>query len=1226
MKFLKPTSKVMLVIVLSFLGHVVAHGQTTNSQRSNAQKQRKSKKERLYDNAIERFNFEYNKIKDPRTGKVPDDIRRKELKFSRKIRVKKSFSRSTSKSKEFSDWKSRGPFNVGGRTRALAIDITNENIIFAGGVSGGLWKTVDKGQSWSRILQGDQDLNITTIVQDPREGMRNVWYYGAGEVRGNTANALGASISGNGIYKSVDGGNTWQLLASTADGDITQSNAFGVVNSMVVNPVNGDVYVAGKKGIYRSQDAGVTFAPVLGTTNDISFSEIAVTSTGRLYATIDGQGDPVKGFFTSATGNATEWTDFTPIPNATYRRTVIGIDPSNENRVYFLSFHGNQGQGAQPLENSATLFRYDHGDLPRLANLSSNLPTGIGTRIANLNFQGSYNMLIKVHPTNPNIVFIGGTNLYRSFDGFTTPFPNVAQEVQNWIGGYKPNQTGDVDIYTNHYADQHNLLFFPSNPNMALSGNDGGVFITNDITRVAANESVNWTSLNNGYQTTQVYDLSFDPQATNEHILSGFQDNGTYFTSSSVPTTIWGKASGGDGGVNHIADNGNTRYVSSQYGSIRRQNISPTGEVTSRIIITPEGTSNSPGTFYSFLTPYILDHNNDNIMYLGVANAIWRNNNLDEIPFDPEFKNASVNWTVLFESLSPSGSNISTMDVSTYPVANRLYYGSTVGEIFRIDNANLDNQEVVDIFTGKNFIPGSNVTDIAVDPSNSDRVIVVFSNYNIPSIFMSNDAGNTWQDISGNLEENVDGTGNGPSVRSVAFYEGNQVEDRLQKVYVGTSTGLYYTTGDLLARGKVKWTREDIVIGEALVEDIDIRKDGFIAVGTHGSGVYSAKFPLSQPLPQPKLSVTRLLEDFTVVENSADTLVNTDSLFRHTDLNPIAIEITNSNPGLVTATLNNGVVTLVYTPNTTGRATIGLIATSGTEQVSEGFTVTVDEAPIYSQLEGATENGYPIYINPEQQGQLIQFVAADDFIVPEGETWTIDRIKAFGFGENDALIVGTNVLLALFNNDSIDLDQNIIYQEQPFQTLNPVNPYNNDIDISFAPQVLPAGRYWISVSPIIEDTGTLPEQKRWNWLYQIKNPGVGERAQIVSTLGGVYSGWSPIQIDENDPLDPGIDLRFQIFGSVAPAVPNPPVNTASKKTIVSPNPSSGIFTFHLENVKGNGNISISIHDFWGRQVYSKSNIDKSSNFEWDASHMSQGIYFVKIVRGETTEKLKIIKK
>ncbi|WP_159090549.1 T9SS type A sorting domain-containing protein [Aquimarina aquimarini] len=1216
----------MLYIALSFLGPVVAHGQTTNSQRNNAQKQRKSKKERLYDDAIERFNFEYNKIKDPRTGKVPDDIRRKELKFSRKISAKKSFTRSTTKSKEFSDWKSRGPNNVGGRTRALAIDITNEDIIFAGGVSGGLWKTVDRGQSWSRILQGDQDLHITTIVQDPREGMRNVWYYGAGETVGNSSRDGGAILTGNGIYKSVDRGNSWQLLASTTDGDVTTANAFGVVNSMAINPINGDIYVAGKKGIYRSQDAGITFAPVLGTTNDISFSEIAVTSTGRLYATIDGQGDPVKGFFTSATGNATEWTDITPIPNATYRRTVIGIDPSNENRVYFLSFHGDQGQGAQPLENSATLYRYDHGDSPRIANLSANLPTDIGTRIANLNFQGSYNMLIKVHPTNPNIVFVGGTNLYRSFDGFTTPFSNVVQGLQDWIGGYKPNQAGDVDIYTDHYPDQHNLVFFPSNSNMALSANDGGVFITNDITRVAASESVNWTSLNNGYLTTQVYDLSFDPQSTNENILAGFQDSSTYFTSSGAPTAIWEQVFRGDGTVNHIADNGATRYVSSQFGFVFRQNLNAAGEITSQIKITPEGTSNNPSAFYSFLTPYILDHNNDNIMYLGVAAAIWRNNNLDDIPFDPEFKNASVNWTILLESESPSGGFITAMDVSTYPVANRLYYGTNQGAIYRIDNANLDNQEVVDIFTGKNFIPGANVTDIAVDPSNSDRVIVVFSNYGIPSIFMSNDAGNTWQDISGNLEENADGTGNGPSVRCVAFYEGSQAEERLQKVYVGTSTGLYYTTGDLLARGKVKWTREDTVIGEALVSDIDIRKDGFIAVGTHGSGIYSAKFPFSQPLPEPKLSVTRLLEDFTVTENSADSQVNIEGLFHQEDIEPVTIRITNSNPDLVTATFVDGVIRLVYTPNTIGRATIGLIATSGTEQVSEGFTVTVDEVPVYSQLEGAIENGYPVYVNPEQQGQLIQFLAADDFVVPEGETWTVDRIKAFGFGENDALVVGKSILLSIHNNDSIDLDQNTIYQDQPFQTINPVNPYNNDIDITFTPQVLPAGRYWISISPVIEDTGTSPEQKRWNWFYQAKNPGIGERGQIASTLDGVYSGWNPIQIDENNPQDPGIDLRFQIFGSVAPAVPNPPVNTASIKTIVSPNPSSDKFMFNLKNVKGNGDVSIVIHDFWGRQVYSKLNIDKTSNFEWDASHMRQGIYFVTIERGNVTEKLKIIKK
>ena len=169
-------------------------------------------------------------------------------------------------------------------------------------------------------------------------------------------------------------------------------------------------------------------------------------------------------------------------------------------------------------------------------------------------------------------------------------------------------------------------------------------------------------------------------------------------------------------------------------------------------------------------------------MYMPAGNRMWRNNDLDGIPL---FSNAttSVNWTEMTNSVVPG--TITSLGVSTFPEANKLYFGTNSGGIYRIDNANIDGSTLVDLSTGKGLPPG-NVVCMTVDPTNSDRVFAVFSNYSIPSIFYSEDAGETWADISGNLEENPDGTGSGPSVRWIA------VEGNAEGYYVGTSVGLYY--------------------------------------------------------------------------------------------------------------------------------------------------------------------------------------------------------------------------------------------------------------------------------------------------------------------------------------------------------------------------------------------------------------------------------------------------
>jgi len=206
------------------------------------------------DRAVDRMNYELSRLKDPSTGEIPLGIRDLEISYSKNLPVgtelKQSVNtKSSGKSRRFQYWENRGPFNVGGRTRALAIDRTNENIIFAGGVSGGLWRSSNGGETWSRVSSRRESPSITDIIQDPRPGKHRIWYYATGERLGNSAGAEGAFFQGTGIYKSVNSGRSWRLLEASSDGDVGAFGPLDLINSIAIDPANGDLYAGTITGV-----------------------------------------------------------------------------------------------------------------------------------------------------------------------------------------------------------------------------------------------------------------------------------------------------------------------------------------------------------------------------------------------------------------------------------------------------------------------------------------------------------------------------------------------------------------------------------------------------------------------------------------------------------------------------------------------------------------------------------------------------------------------------------------------------------------------------------------------------------------------------------------------------------------------------------------------------------------------------------------------------------------
>ncbi len=798
----------------------------------------------IKENLKGRYEYELARLADPRTQQVPANIRHKELRFAQSIPQSTGKQRTTEQ-----QWVQRGPFNIGGRTRALAIDMNNENVIIAGGTSGGMWRSENGGTSWRKTNGETEVQSVTAIVQDTRAGKTNTWYYGTGELRGNTAAGGGGALyRGNGIFKSTDGGNSWNLLAATTNlTPQVYDNAFEYVWNLGIDTSNAtqdEIYAAVFGTIAKSTDGGNSWTKTLGyDTNFVArYTDVAVSPKGVVFAALSNTslGSPagnVSGFYRSIDG--TNWVNITPVGFPTiHDRTVMAISPTDENTVYFLSNTPTQG-----FPYNLWKYTYLAGDGSGLGgqwtNLSGNVPR-LGGGQGDYDSQESFNMLIDIKPDNPNIMFIGGTNLYRSTNGFTTP-------AASWIGGYDPN--GGFAFYPGHHPDIHKVVFYPSNPNKMLSATDGGVYLTNNNT---ANE-VAWISFNQGYFTTQFYSVAIDPQA--EFIVGGMQDNGSYTTNTTNVTTPWTALLGGDG--SYCAVGAQSVYVSAQNGQIYRLAYNNQGEYQGFARIDP-----SAGRGYAFINPFIISPNNQFEMYLPAADTLWYNGNTAEITLgsnDPP----STNWQNIDRLPNPDD-YITALSLSEVN-KNTLYYGTATGKLYKMTNAS-NNQRQRTELTGSNF-PLGYINCIATNPLDADELVVVFSNYNIQSLYRSIDGGTSWVAIGGNLEQNTDGTGNGPSVRWVSILP---LANNITQYLAGTSVGLFAT--DNINGAATTWEQQGkTTIGNAVVNMIQVRlQDGLAVVATHGRGIFSTRyanpygvasadgFALEQNFPNPFRTLTTI--------------------------------------------------------------------------------------------------------------------------------------------------------------------------------------------------------------------------------------------------------------------------------------------------------------------------------------------------------------------------------
>lgn len=436
----------------------------------------------------------------------------------------------------------RGPDNVGGRTRAILEKYGNPSKLFAGSVTGGLFISENGGATWTPHLQFQNlDSNSSIISCIHEDTINNIIYVGTGSSFDDSFDAF----PGFGIFKSTDGGETFQHIASTTPSDRFSNNADAwlFVNRIRTNN-QGHIYAATDRSLLLSTDGGSSWTNVLylGTTPQSgTCADVAVTSTGKVLASLANgriylSEDGTDGSFELINTEK-------GLPSSA-DRTCVTISPQNEDIMYVMWVDDGSASPCFKYIYKSTnggdswnLLLQQYGDFDPMNNGQY--------------CQSSYDATLHVSAVNPNIIFIGGVQIWR-YDGNLT---RVASE-----GGAPPVQ----DILPNYvHADKHYMASSPNNPSRMYVTSDGGLTYTE-------NEGSTWQGINKGYVTTQFYGIAVAPEGN--IVMGGCQDNGTPVilgTNPNDPMAAF-SASGGDGFTCAISQYTGIYFSTSQTGVVYR--------------------------------------------------------------------------------------------------------------------------------------------------------------------------------------------------------------------------------------------------------------------------------------------------------------------------------------------------------------------------------------------------------------------------------------------------------------------------------------------------------------------------------------------------------------------------------------------------------------------------------------------------------------------------------
>jgi trimeric autotransporter adhesin len=646
--------------------------------------------------------MEYERTKDPATGLVP---REKLMLAMEETKISRASSQFTEGVNALT-WIERGPNtdavgpssgnprpNAGvasGRIRAVMVDSNDatRKTVFAGSVAGGLWKTTDitaSPASWVPVNDYLSNLAIADICQDPRVGFRNIMYFCTGESYFNAD-----AVRGNGVFKSTDGGATWNLLPSTTS---------YVNGTRIKCDYLGNIYLATRgTGLLRSTVAsgGAAWTNITptGLNSDISDMEISSTAVaGRLHV--------VSGIFSTQAYRYTDipitvaagtWTaPTTAFPSYVMRAEIA----CSGNTLFALPADANQ--------QIPTIYKSTNGGTTWAA--TGGQPTVNWAGGSATNGQGWYALGVDIDPSNPNNCIVGGLDTWKTIDGGTS-----WTKLSEWVG--TTGQYVHADIQKILWYDGGNKLLFAS---------DGGMFYSADKGTTIRDRNV-------GLRIKQFYSCAIHPTATN-YFLAGAQDNGVHqFNNAGLSGSV--EITGGDGAYVAI-DQDQPQYQFGSYVFNIYRRSTDGGASWSTVNFNPVTSTGQ------FINPFDYD-NTANIMYCGDVAGSYRRWT------DPQTGSTSTVPSIT----GFGGGSVLAVNVSPY-TANRVYFGTSNGRVVQVDAANT----IASGSAGTNLSTGLPTGSIVcVNEGTSDQnLVAIYSNYGINNVWVSTNGGTSWTACDGNL-------------------------------------------------------------------------------------------------------------------------------------------------------------------------------------------------------------------------------------------------------------------------------------------------------------------------------------------------------------------------------------------------------------------------------------------------------------------------------------------
>jgi photosystem II stability/assembly factor-like uncharacterized protein len=648
-------------------------------------------------------------------GSIPDQAAISEAFYQWQIAYNQSNTNGVES--ENGAWEEIGPIpkpengtgqpNGNGRLNTICFHPTNSDILWVGAPAGGLWKSTDGGDTWSSNTDELATLGVSSILVDPTN--TSVMYMGTGDRDAGDAPGLG-------VYKSTNGGSTW-----------TQSNS-GMgnkeVGAMVMHPANSSYILAATSGgVYRSQNGGSSWTLESNTSffKDIKYQP---GNPNVVYAT---ETSSTAGFYRSTDGGDT-WAEITSGLPTNPQRYVIGVSEADSTVVYLLCSISSAYGG---------LFKSTDGGLTFSTQSTTPNIMGWAENGTSSGGQGWYDLAIEVDPTNASVVYAGGVNIWKSVNS------GVDWDcVAHWVGS---------STAASVHADQHWFAYSPVNGYLYVC-NDGGIYYSTD-------GGTTWPELSAGLGIGQLYKIGVS-QNTHALVINGYQDNGTAIWDD----TLFRTERGGDG-MECIIDysNDDVMYASVYYGNIARS-------LNNGYSFGSFAAQNTNGITESgaWVTPYLLDKDDPNIMFIGYKN-VWRTT-------------TATGGSVSFEAISNSlgGSNSSNMRQlrQSKVDGNRLYAVRSDNKFFRSDNALSSSPTWSDLTS--NLPVSGTVRDVETSPFSNNTVWLSINN----QIWKSTNAGISWSNITGNL----------PNIAFLTI-----VADPFSNngLYVGGSAGIYYIDNTL---------------------------------------------------------------------------------------------------------------------------------------------------------------------------------------------------------------------------------------------------------------------------------------------------------------------------------------------------------------------------------------------------------------------------------------------